>query len=137
MLTVTKRFSFSAAHRLAIPGTSEEDNTFLFGKCASPNWHGHNYTLEVTVSGTLDTHSGMIIDLNKLKELVQIHIVNELDHKNLNLDVEWLQGKTSTLENLVVAIYNRINKRLSMQNIQLISVKLQETDSNWCTYTGE
>ena len=134
MLTVTKRFSFSAAHRLAIPGTSEEDNTFLFGKCASPNWHGHNYTLEVTVSGTLDTHSGMIIDLDKLKELVQIYIVNELDHKNLNLDVPEFLNLIPTAENIAVVIWKKL--RPFIEASKDLDVTLYETPRNFVSFKG-
>lgn len=137
MITITRRFNFSAAHKLFLPHLSTTENTALFGACASPNWHGHNYVLEITVSGPIDNRTGMIINLNTLKDFIQKSIINELDHKNLNLDVAWLKDCNPTLENLAVSIYNRINVKLKEFNLILVSVKLQETDNNWCTYYGE
>jgi len=101
-------FEFAAAHRLFRPEWSLERNIETFGKCAYKNGHGHNYKLEVRVSGSLDPISGMVIEANKLAALVSEYVLTELDHKNLDMDVAWFQGKTSTVENLVEAIWGRL-----------------------------
>jgi 6-pyruvoyltetrahydropterin/6-carboxytetrahydropterin synthase len=96
---------FSAAHRLFRPEWSDERNAEVFGDCSNPNWHGHNYELEVTVEGTVDPATGFVMDLKVLKDLVQERVVREVDHKNLNTEVPWLEGVNPSTENVAVAIW--------------------------------
>ena len=104
---VTRVLHFSAAHRLARPDWSDEQNRRAFGECANPNWHGHNYELEVTGAGPVDESTGYVMDLKDLKELANRHVVADLDHRNLNLDVPWLEGVVPSTENVVVRIWER------------------------------
>src|SRR5258708_11849398 len=104
-VTVTRRLMFNAAHRVHNPALSNEENLALFGKCNNPNWHGHNYTLDVSVRGTIDERSGHVLDLGKLKAIVEEHAVNKIDHKNFNLHVEFMRGVNPTSENIIVSIW--------------------------------
>lgn len=133
---VTRRLHFSAAHRLGRSDWSEQRNEEVFGACASPNWHGHNYDLDVTVEGEIDPETGFVLDLKRLKELVQEQVVQDVDHRNLNLDVSWLQGLNPTTENLVVAIWRRLRPRLP-RGVDLVRIVLWETARNRFEYTGE
>lgn len=130
MVTISKVFEFSACHTLAKPDWTPEQNQSKFGKCANPNGHGHNYKLEVTVGGSLDPETGMLIDTKELQKLVDKEILSELDHKNLNLDVTWLEGKLPTTEILVDEIYKRLEAPLkkAASNCKLSKVVLWETN---------
>ena len=99
---------FSAAHRLFRRDWSDERNAHVFGDCSHENWHGHNYELEVTVAGVVDSEAGFVMDLKTLRDLVQQHVVNDVDHRNLNLDVPWMEGVLPSTENVVVAVWNRL-----------------------------
>src|SRR5690349_23650849 len=101
-VTVTRRLHFNAAHRLHNPALSEEENRALFGKCNNPNWHGHNYVLEVSVAGEIDARTGYVVDLGDLARVVEREFVDQVDHRNLNLDVPFMQGVNPTSENIVV-----------------------------------
>ena len=133
---ITRRLHFSAAHRLARPEWSDERNRRVFGDCANVNWHGHNYELEVTVSGPVDAETGYVMDLKDLKELVNRHVVDDLDHRNLNLDVPWLEGVIPSTENLVVSIWERIAP-LIPPPAKLDRLVLRETPRHWVEYSGE
>ena len=133
---ITRRLHFSAAHRLARPDWSDEENRRVFGDCANPNWHGHNYELEVTVRGPVDPETGYVMDLKDLKDLVNERVVDDLDHRNLNLDVPWLEGVMPTTENLVVRIWERIASHVPAP-ARLDRVVLWETPRHWVEYTGE
>lgn len=133
---ITRRLHFSAAHRLARAQWSEEENRRVFGDCANPNWHGHNYVLEVTVAGSIDAETGYVMDLKDLKELVNRLVVDDLDHSNLNLDVQWLDGVIPTTENLVVRIWERIAPHIPPP-AKLDRVVLWETPRHWVEYSGE
>ena len=133
---ITRRLHFSAAHRLARPEWSDDRNSRVFGDCANANWHGHNYELEVTVSGPVDAETGYVMDLKDLKELVNRHVVDDLDHRNLNLDVPWLEGVIPSTENLVVMIWERIAP-LIQPPAKLDRLILQETPRHWVEYSGE
>lgn len=135
MIYLTRRETFAAAHRLFKDGLNDKENFELFGKCSNPNWHGHNYTLEVMVSGTPDPATGFVIDLKKLKEIIQEHVISKVDHKNLNLDTDFMQGLIPTSENIVVAIWNQLKDKISSG--KLYSVKLYETENNYFEYRGE
>jgi len=133
---VTRVLHFSAAHRLARPDWSEEQNRRAFGECANPNWHGHNYELEVTVAGPVDQSTGYVMDLKDLKELANRHVVADLDHRNLNLDVPWLEGVVPSTENLVVRIWERLAPLIEPPAV-LERLVLRETPRHWVEYAGK
>ena len=133
---ITRRLHFSAAHRLARPDWSDEENRRVFGDCANPNWHGHNYDLEVTVAGPVDPMTGYVMDLKDLKDLVNGRVVGDLDHRNLNLDVPWLEGIIPSTENLAVAIWERIAPHIP-EPAALDRVVLWETPRHRVEYGGE
>jgi 6-pyruvoyltetrahydropterin/6-carboxytetrahydropterin synthase len=132
---ITRRETFAAAHRLFKPELSDEENLKLFGKCSNPNWHGHNYTLEVIVAGEVDADTGFVMDLKDLKEIVRKNIISKVDHKNLNLDTDFMKGKIPTSENIVIAIWNELKDKITKG--KLFSVKLYETENNYFEYKGE
>lgn len=135
MIYLTKRFTFSASHVLRNPNFSNEQNLETYGKCSWDNGHGHNYTLEVTVKGEVPEATGMIIDLKKLKEIVNKNLVDKLDHKHLNYDVDFLRGVIPTAENIALKIWDELQKFLP--NNMLHEIKLWETENNWVVYRGE
>jgi 6-pyruvoyltetrahydropterin/6-carboxytetrahydropterin synthase len=132
---VTRRLHFSAAHRLGREDWSDARNRETFGLCANPNWHGHNYELDVTVAGPIDPETGFVLDLKILRDLVETRVIADLDHRNLNVDVDWLEGVNPTTENLVVAIWDRIVTGLPPA-IELERLVLWETPRNSVEYTG-
>jgi 6-pyruvoyltetrahydropterin/6-carboxytetrahydropterin synthase len=132
---VTRHLHFSAAHRLHNPAFTEERNREVFGLCNSPNWHGHNYELEVTVEGEVDEDTGYVLDLGLLKRVVEEMVVNDVDHRNLNLDVPWMEGVIPSTENLVVAIWNQLAPRVPRG--RLVRLILRETPRNYVEYSGE
>jgi 6-pyruvoyltetrahydropterin/6-carboxytetrahydropterin synthase len=133
---LTRIEKFNAAHKLWVKSWSEEQNMEVFGKCANKNWHGHNYTLYVTVKGEPDVHTGFIIDAKILSEIIKNNIIEDLDHSNLNLDVAWIpHDMQPTTENLVVLIWQRLEQLLT--SCSLYCVKLQETDTIYAEYYGE
>lgn len=133
---ITRRVHFCAAHRLCRPEWTDEKNDEVFGLCASPNWHGHNYDLDVTVSGEVDPETGFVVNLATLKEIVTREVCDQLDHKNLNLDVPWLDGMVTTTENLALAIWDRVLP-LMPQDITLDKIILWETPRQWVEVTGD
>jgi len=133
---VTTELEFSAAHRLFNPEWTEEHNQEVFGACANPNWHGHNYELQVTVEGLVDPETGFVIDFRVLKSLVDSRVIQDLDHKNLDLDVPWMAGIISSAENLVVAIWDRLADGLP-EGVELSKLTLWETPRSYVEYTGE
>jgi len=135
VIYLTRRETFAAAHRLFKPELSDEENFELFGKCSNPNWHGHNYTLEVVVAGEIDSDTGFVLDIKNLKELIKEHVISKVDHKNLNIDTEFMKGLNPTSENITVAIWNQLVDRIP--NGRLYSVKLYETENNYFEYRGE
>ena len=137
MTFVTRRTHFNAAHRLHNPDKSDDWNKETYGKCNYPNWHGHNYVIEVTVAGTPDTDTGYIIDLGKLKKIINDQIIEPCDHRNLNKDVPFLEGIIPTSENLVQAFYGQLKNEVeeaASEGSVLYSVKLFETERNIAEY---
>lgn len=130
---VTRIETFSAAHRLYSPELSEEANEKVYGKCSRPNGHGHNYKVEVTIHGPVNDQTGMVMDLVELKETIWNEALNQLDHYNLDRDVEYFRSRPSTTENLAVFIWDRLVAKLP--NL-LYSVKIHETDKNVVEYKG-
>jgi 6-pyruvoyltetrahydropterin/6-carboxytetrahydropterin synthase len=133
-VTVTRRLQFNAAHRVHNPALSDAENTELFGKCNHPNWHGHNYVLEVSVTGPIDPRSGYVVDLGHLKQVVEARVIEQLDHRNLNLDVPFLQGMNPTSENIVVACWHEIVPLVAPAT--LTRLRLWETENNYVEYEG-
>ena len=137
MVFVTRKAHFNAAHRLHNPSKSDDWNAQTFGKCNYPNWHGHNYIIEVTVAGIPNKENGYVIDLGKLKEIMEEKILEPCDHRNLNMDVPFLKGVLPTSENLVVAFYNELKEAvesIAANGCKLYSVKLFETERNIAEY---
>jgi 6-pyruvoyltetrahydropterin/6-carboxytetrahydropterin synthase len=131
---VTRRVHFSAAHRLHNPAFSDEENRRIFGLCNHPNWHGHNYELDVTVEGEPDPETGYVVDLGELRDTAG-EVLRDLDHRNLNLDVPWLQGVIPSTENLVVELWKQLAPRV--RGGRLARLVLYETPRNWAEYEGE
>lgn len=141
MVYLTRRYRFSAGHRLHNPALTAEENRRVYGKCNNPNGHGHNYVLEVTVAGPVDPSTGMVCDLARLDGIVEREVLDPFDHKNLNLDVEAFRQRIPTTENLSVEIFELLRKRLEGAGdgprVRLARVRLQETESNSVAYEGE
>jgi len=133
-LTVYRKAHFNAAHRLYKEGWSDEKNLEVFGKCSNPNYHGHNYDLEVGLTGKVDPETGYLIDLKILKELIKEEVEDAFDHKNLNLEVPEFKSLNPTVENIAIVIWNKLRSRLDSSFE--ISVKLYETPRNFVVYTG-
>ena len=135
MIYVTRKADFSAAHRLYNPSWSDKQNDEVFGKCNNPNGHGHNYILEVTVRGDVDDSTGYLVDLKKLKEVIRVRVIDKVDHKNLNTDVEFLHGIIPTAENIAIAIWGELKDAIPSGTLH--EIRLQETERNIVTYRGE
>lgn len=138
MVYITRIERFNAAHKLWVDKWSEEHNRKVFGKCSNKNWHGHNYTLHVTIKGRPDPDTGFIMDVKKLSTLIISEVIEHLDHNNLNLDVEFIpKGMQPTTENLVLVIWDRLKEPIEQANCQLHAIKLWETDTIYAEYYGE
>ena len=135
MVYLTRAEHFNAAHKLYNPSWSKEKNDEVFGKCANDNWHGHNYELFVTVKGEPDPDTGFLVDAKKLSTIINLHVIEKLDHRNLNLDVDFMQGKMCSSENLVIEIWGQLRPNLP-SNIQLHCIKLYETPRIYVEYFG-
>jgi 6-pyruvoyltetrahydropterin/6-carboxytetrahydropterin synthase len=135
IVTVTRRLRFNAAHRVHNPALSDEENARLFGKCNNRNWHGHNYVLEVSVRGAIDAVTGYVIDLGRVRDIVEREVIEKTDHRNLNLDVDYLAGVNPTSENIVVAMWRVLEPSLRPARLQRL--RLWETENNYVEYDGE
>ena len=136
MIFITRRERFNAAHKLYREDWSVEKNTDTFGKCANPNWHGHNYELFVTIKGEINPETGFVIDLKDLKKLIIAKVIDPLDHKNINLDVDFMKGKLASTEILAVEIWNQLELPIKQLGVALHSIKLYETENNYVEYFG-
>lgn len=136
MIYISRKVEFCASHRLHSPMMSEEDNQKLYGRCNNANGHGHNYVLEVTVCGPVAEKTGMVMDLKALKTLLDEEIVDRVDHKNLNVDVDFMQGIIPTAENMVLKFWAFLENKLPA-SCHLFEVRLWETDNNVAFYRGE
>ena len=136
MVYLTRVEHFNAAHKLYNPDWSWEKNEEVFGKCANENWHGHNYELYVTIKGEPDPDTGFVLDVKKLSLIIQTHVLEKLDHLNLNEDVDFMKGKMCSTENLAIAIWERLEKALPAP-VRLHAVKLYETPSIFVEYFGK
>jgi len=134
MVYLTRKEHFNAAHKLFKEEWSEEKNQEIFGKCSNPNWHGHNYDLFVTVKGEPNPETGFLIDLKKLKTIILTSVIDKLDHKNINLDVDFMKGKMASTEILAMEIWKILEPQI--EGAQLHCVKLYETENNFVEYYG-
>jgi 6-pyruvoyltetrahydropterin/6-carboxytetrahydropterin synthase len=138
MIYVSRQEHFNAAHKLHNPAWSQERNQEVFGPCANTNWHGHNYDLIVTVKGQPDPETGFVIDLKQLSTLIREHVVDQVDHKNLNLDVPFMKDQLASTENLVVAFWHILAPEIArISSARLHCIKLYETPRNFVEYYGE
>lgn len=140
MIYITRKEHFNAAHKLYNSNFSHEKNLELYGTCSNENWHGHNYDLIVTVKGNINSETGMFINLKTLSDIIKLEILEKVDHKNLNLDVPFLEGKVTTTENVVIEFWKILDKKLRLLNdvnCQLHCIKLYETPRNFVEYYGE
>ncbi|AFD09275.1 6-pyruvoyl trahydropterin synthase family protein [Solitalea canadensis] len=136
MIYITRRERFNAAHKLFREEWSAEKNAEVFGKCSNPNWHGHNYELFVTVKGEVNPVTGFVIDLKDLRDIINTQVISKLDHRNVNLDVDFMKGKMASTEVLAVEIFNQLKQPITEQGALLHSVKLYETENNFVEYFG-
>ena len=134
---ITRRERFNAAHKLWNEEWDEEKNASTFGKCSNPNWHGHNYQLWVTVKGELNKTTGYVVDLKLLSKILKEKVIDKLDHKNINLDVDFMAGKLASTENILIAIWEEVEESINALGCRLHCIKLSETENNSAEYYGE
>lgn len=137
LVHVIRRERFSSAHRMGRPDWDQEKNSAVFGKCANPHGHGHNYVLWVTVKGRRDPETSYVVDLGVLSSVIKEHVVDHLDHRNLDIEVPWLKGKVTSTENLTVAIWDRLVAPVRALGVELHSVRVEETENNHVEYYGD
>jgi 6-pyruvoyltetrahydropterin/6-carboxytetrahydropterin synthase len=137
MIYITRRERFNAAHKLFREEWSNEENLEVFGKCSNPNWHGHNYELFVTVKGEINHETGFVIDLKVLKQIILTYVTDKLDHKNVNLDVDFMKGKMASTEVLAIEIFKQLKPHIEALGTQMHKIKLCETENNYVEYFGE
>jgi 6-pyruvoyltetrahydropterin/6-carboxytetrahydropterin synthase len=136
MIYVTRRERFSAAHRMFREDWSDHENLAVFGKCSNPNWHGHNYVMFVTVKGVVDSERGFVMNLTDLKRIINEAVIDKIDHKNLNLEVDFMKGKIATTENLVVSVWGVLAPLIKEHGAELHCVKIAETENNFVEFYG-
>lgn len=137
MVYITRRERFNAAHRLFRPELSDEENFNLFGKCSNPNWHGHNYDLFVTVKGEPNPGTGYLVDLKVLGKLIQERIIEKADHRNLNLEVPFMEGRLPSTENIAIAVWEELEGPVALLGAHLHCIKIEETENNYVEYYGK
>ena len=136
MVYITRKEHFNSAHRLFRPEYSDEENLRVFGKCSNPLWHGHNYVLMVTVKGEPDPETGFVMDLKVLSRLIDDNVLQKLDHKNINLEVDFMTGKLASTENLAIGIWDALEPPVKSEGSCLHSIRLEETENNIVEYFG-
>ena len=136
MVFITRKENFSAAHKLSRPEWNNEKNLEVFGKCANPNWHGHNYDLTVTVKGEVNPETGFVANLSAIGQILKSKIIDKVDHKNLNLDVDFMKDKLPSTEVLAIEVWNQIAGEINALGCKLHCVKIQETEKNYVEYYG-
>lgn len=137
MIYITRRERFNAAHKLFREEWSDQKNMEIFGKCANPNWHGHNYELFVTVKGEADPETGFVMDLKELKQIIRTYVTDKLDHKNVNLDVDFMKNKMSSTEVLAAEIFKQLQSPIESHGARLHKIRLCETENHYVEYFGE
>lgn len=136
MIYITRRETFNAAHRLFRSDWDDDKNLQVFGKCSNPNWHGHNYVLYVTLKGEVDPGTGFLINLKELSRIVKTRVTEKLDHKNMNLEVDFMKDVIPSTENLAIKIWEQIEEPVRTLGAQLHCVKISETENNFAEYYG-
>jgi 6-pyruvoyltetrahydropterin/6-carboxytetrahydropterin synthase len=136
LIYITRKFHFSASHRVFNPALNDEENFKKYGKCSNPNGHGHNYVMKVTVVGEVDPEIGYVMDLTELKNLVERTIINKVDHKNLNLDVDFMKGVLPSTENIALKFWEQIESIINTDTRKLYAIKIRETVNNSVVYKG-
>ncbi len=136
MIYITRRERFNAAHRLYRPDYTDDQNFRLFGKCSYPNWHGHNYDLLVTIKGEVNPETGFLINLSNLSSIIKEKVIDKLDHRNINLDVDFMQGKFASTEMLAISIWEQLEFEVDKLGARLHCVKVQESENNYVEYFG-
>lgn len=136
MVYLTRIEHFNAAHKLYNERWSREQNEAVFGKCANENWHGHNYELFVTIKGIPNDETGFLFDVKKLSGIINVSVIEKLDHKNLNMDVDFMKGKMCSTENLAIAIWKQLSESLP-EGVRMHCIKLYETPRIYVEYFGE
>ena len=136
MVFITRKERFNAAHRLFRAEYSDEQNLKVFGKCSNPNWHGHNYTLHVTIKGEVSRETGFVANLKELSRIINEKVILPLDHRNINLEVDFMAGKLASTENLAIGIWNELSESITALGASLHCIKLYETENNFVEYFG-
>jgi 6-pyruvoyltetrahydropterin/6-carboxytetrahydropterin synthase len=136
MIYLTRRERFCAAHRMYRQDWSDEVNKSVFGKCSNPNWHGHNYVLLVTVKGEPSPEHGFVMNINVLKTIIIEKVIDKIDHRNINLEVDFMKGKIATTENLVISIWDELKPAIAKEGAILHCIKIEETENNSIEYYG-
>ena len=136
MIYLTRRERFCAAHRMFREEWSDETNKEVFGKCSNPNWHGHNYVLWVTIKGEPSPEHGFVLNISLLKQIILEKIIDKIDHKNINLEVDFMKDRVATTENLAVAIWDELKSSIEEEGAILHCVKIEETENNSIEYYG-
>jgi 6-pyruvoyltetrahydropterin/6-carboxytetrahydropterin synthase len=137
MIFITRRERFNAAHRLFRKDFSDEKNLEIFGKCSNPNWHGHNYELFVTIKGEIDPETGFLLNLKQLSKLIKDRVIEKIDHKNINVEVDFMAGKFASTEVLAISIWEQIEDDIRSLGAELHEVKLFESENNYAEYFGK
>lgn len=136
MIFITRKEQFNAAHRMFRPEWDDKTNFEIFGKCSNPNWHGHNYTLFVTVKGHLNPQTGFLVNLKDLSAVIREKVIDKLDHKNINIEVDFMKGLIASTENLAIAIWEQLEIPIKNMGALLHCIKVCETDNNFVEYFG-
>lgn len=136
MIHITRKEHFNAAHRLFRPEWDDAKNLEVFGLCSNPNWHGHNYTLYVTVFGDVDPLTGFLINLKDLSKIINENVILKLDHKNINLEVDFMKGVMPSAENIAIQIWKQLEEPVSALHAKMYCVRLHETENNFVEYFG-
>jgi 6-pyruvoyltetrahydropterin/6-carboxytetrahydropterin synthase len=137
MIYITRRETFNAAHRLFKPEWTNEENFSVFGKCSNPSWHGHNYELYVTLKGNVDPETGFLVNLKDLSTIIKLLIIEKIDHKNMNLEVDFMEGCIPSTENLAIRIWRQLDEPVQQLGASLHCIKVAETENNFAEYYGE
>ena len=133
---ITRRERFSAAHKLYREEWSLDKNYEGFGKCSNVNWHGHNYEMFVTLKGSVDEKTGFVADLGDVSKILKVEVIDKLDHKNLNLDVDFMKSVTTSTENLAIKCWEAIEEKINNLGCKLHCIKITETENNSVEYYG-
>jgi 6-pyruvoyltetrahydropterin/6-carboxytetrahydropterin synthase len=133
---ITRRERFNAAHRLFKPEYDDKKNMEIFGKCSNPNWHGHNYIMYVTVKGEVSPETGFVVNLKEVSKIIQKEVIEKVDHKNINIEVDFMQGRLASTENLAIGIWEVLEPKIRNIGAELHCIKILETENNYVEYFG-